>query len=406
MGKTVWILGAGFSRALGGPLLTELFSPGSALKMKTCFPKLPRLQGDDAQLARLLFQDKDGPKQWENAEEFLDYLDTAQLGGEEAPSYQALIEMIDRLKTIGSLSTGDLIAAKIKETLKAFKRRLSRRDLIAAKIKPVAEMSRRLLAAECSAFLVGADVDSEKWAPYRRWADKVERGDVVITFNYDLVPERLAKWVAHTTPGSEDKFEFLCPPRECCVPGRVNVLKLHGSTNWRQDRGQQALGIFGASPVPDNDYFALDCPEENMVIASPGPSKFASSAGGTLGPLWLAASTALKTADAIVFVGYRFPPTDSAARRILIDAIGENEKPHLVLHTVLGPKVHDDHSERLKGMLEAAVERKGRVTSEVMRNSDPIHGPRYRWLYDLNQHALWAEDFLDLCDPTKLYPHT
>ena len=26
-GKTVWILGAGFSRALGGPLLADLFRP-------------------------------------------------------------------------------------------------------------------------------------------------------------------------------------------------------------------------------------------------------------------------------------------------------------------------------------------------------------------------------------------
>jgi len=67
----------------------------------------------------------------------------------------------------------------------------------------------------------------------------------------------------------------------------------------------------------------------------------------------MAATAALKTADAIVFVGYRFPPTDSAARRILIDAIGENDKQHIVLHTVLGPKVHDDQTERLKAMLRA-----------------------------------------------------
>jgi hypothetical protein len=384
MGKTVWILGAGFSKPLGGPLLTELFSPGAELKVKTCFSEVPELQGDDARLARMLYNGKDVPRQWENAEEFLDYLDTAQLGGEAAPSYQALIEMIRGLRSRDNFRAPSLVA-------------LSTRELMAAKIKPVAEMSRRLLAAECSAFLVGADVESEKWQPYKRWARQVELGDVVITFNYDLVIEGLAK-ATEVRPG--EKFWVPTAVRQGeSSPGRVTVLKLHGSVNWRQDSQPQVPGVVRVSTVPEDDDFALKCEAQKMVIASPGPTKLA-TADGPLGSLWEAATAALKAAKAIVFVGYRFPPTDSAARRILIDAIGENEGRHLVLHTVLGPNVHSEPAERLKSMLEVAVERQDRA-----QNRGPT-GPGGARTYDLNVHPLWAQDFLDLCDPARLYPHS
>ncbi|WP_242392001.1 hypothetical protein [Anaeromyxobacter oryzisoli] len=37
MNKIVWILGAGFSKPLGGPLLTELLSPGSMDILQAAF---------------------------------------------------------------------------------------------------------------------------------------------------------------------------------------------------------------------------------------------------------------------------------------------------------------------------------------------------------------------------------
>jgi hypothetical protein len=49
----------------------------------------------------------------------------------------------------------------------------------------------KLMAAECSGFLVGADPRSERWQPCVRWAKMLRRQDHVITFNYDLVLEDL-----------------------------------------------------------------------------------------------------------------------------------------------------------------------------------------------------------------------
>jgi len=136
-----------------------------------------------------------------------------------------------------------------------------------------------------------------------------------------------------------------------------------------------------------------------MVIATPGPTKMAVTVDGPLGSLWEAAESALKEAAAIVFVGYRFPPTDSAARRILIEAIGENEAHHLTLHTVLGPNVHSAKAARLESMLRSAMERAGRSEMRHPTGTGGTSG------YYLRAHPLWAEDFLDLFDPDRLYRH-
>jgi hypothetical protein len=312
-------------------------------------------------------------KQWRDAEEFLDYLDTARLGGKSAPSQEALTTIL--LEVLGGH------AQRTGGTLLPFDTREKR----AAAVGPVAEASRRLLAAECSAFLVGADVGTERWAPYRRWAEKVDEGDVVITFNYDLVIEKLAEAVRATTG---EKFRVpTSVPEGMTFPGMVTVLKLHGSVNWRMTAGGNAKPEVVAQA---DDYFALSCPSDEMVIASPGPTKLATTVGGPLSSLWAAATFALRRAEAVVFVGYRFPPTDSAARRELIDAIGTNSKDPLALHTVLGPRTHDDDVERLKAMLTVAMDRSGRW---LVGDAGPQFG---RLNYTLTTWPLWAQDFLDL----------
>ena len=44
----------------------------------------------------------------------------------------------------------------------------------------------------CSVFLQHAETSGEKWGPYIRWASKLRPSDTIITFNYDLVLEKLA----------------------------------------------------------------------------------------------------------------------------------------------------------------------------------------------------------------------
>ncbi len=369
MGKTVWILGAGFSRSLGGPLLPQLFAPGAGLRIQAAFPERNNLYEPESEAVRVIYSAHHdaGQELWRDAEEFLDYVDTAQAGGAKSPANQLLRKLLDGLAFDPSL------------------RRVS--------IDGLASTARRLLVAECSAFLVDADVGMEKWHPYTRWADLLQPGDVVITFNYDLVIEKLQRG----TP-ARDKLRVLLPSLTAGRPSplrldetRVSIIKLHGSANWfAAARDPSVVQVVADT----DDYCALECPDDKMVIASPGPTKFL-TVNGLLSPLWEAAKVAIKMADAIVFIGYRFPPTDSTARRELIEAIAGNNGNRLNLHTVLGENVSSSDTLRLTSMLLLAMRRRGRVPFDVP--TDP-RNPRF----SMTNWPLRAEDFLDLYVPDQL----
>ncbi len=108
-------------------------------------------------------------------------------------------------------------------------------------------------------------------------------------------------------------------------------------------------------------------------------------------------SRELRKAQAVVFVGYRFPPSDSLARRFLIESLVGNESTYLGLHTVLGDDINHPHSRRLHGLLSYAMKRASRTLAD---------GPTYRSnelkIYNLTQHPLWAQDFLDVFEAPHL----
>jgi hypothetical protein len=100
-------------------------------------------------------------------------------------------------------------------------------------------------------------------------------------------------------------------------------------------------------------------------------------------------------ADAIVFVGYRFPPSDSAARRKLYEAIVNNSREFLHVHTVLGHDVNDPYTRRLLGLLDAAlVSRNTRLRTTGtprMREFVTRFGRQDRVI----AHPLYAQDYFD-----------
>ena len=237
--------------------------------------------------------------------------------------------------------------------------------------------ARRLLAAECDEFLADADAkNEERWAPYRRWIEQLKEHHTVISFNYDLVIETASAAVCRDI--------YVALPGQA-APERVPViLKLHGNVDWRRKRerlsgfsapGSEAAWVSQRSRVEH----MLTAADDEIVIASPGPTKFA-IASGDLRQLWDDAVTRIQYADAIVFVGYRFPPSDSAARRTLLDAIAANRSDRLRIHTVLGPDVNDPHTRRLSGLLQAALRRRMdrlRVEGSLQVRSDLAHHEKY-----------------------------
>jgi hypothetical protein len=208
----------------------------------------------------------------------------------------------------------------------------------------MAAAARRLLAAECCSFLEGVDPDSERWAPYQRWLHEVFRWaeDTVVTFNYDLVPEMLAQ-----SQLVRERFQYRTKEPGANEPGYSPLLKLHGSVNWLL---QSTLAV----KTDADDRAALTCDDSELAIAGPGPSKQKLSSG-RLQWCWTEALAALEKAAAIIFVGYRFPPTDAEARGKLLGAIRKNkDEHHLAIHTVLGPNTSSDDSRRLQASLGQA----------------------------------------------------
>jgi len=378
---TVWILGAGFSKPLGGPLLKDLLWPEVLNKIATTYEeeRFPKLRGGTVTSALWLYQfgtrfarghgdlvkvqgAEEGAQFWDNPEEYLDLLDVAAQDD--------------------SSRAAKLVSHSLRKYWGKALQPISPDKLSAA--------ARRIVAAECSAFLEGIDLPSERFLPYRRWAAELAQpGDSVITFNYDRVIERV---------GGDGGTRFVIPaPAQLAVqrdyPGRVIVYKLHGSVDWRWNRqeAQQDMQIVTA----DNERYALDCEDSELAIASPGSQKLG-MASRQLAPLWEAAMAAVSRANNIVFVGYGFPQTDAFAKQKLIGAIRDNHEKLLNVHVVLGPDRGSTPVVRLEGMLRHALSaRLGRYSQRGIRTYELRTDYRY---FDLRIHPLYAEDFFTVVE--------
>lgn len=171
---TVWVLGAGFSRPLGGPLLNELFRPRSLREFYQIYPDAD-YSGDLAaslwQVVRV-FNDGRRAHLWAHAEQFLEMIEIAAEA--KTPDRHVLAFLTHGVRM------GEPGAPDSQGPLK-----------ITASIGTLAQWSRWALAADCGRFLRTASTAYETWEPYRLWAQQLDEDHTVITFNYDLVLERL-----------------------------------------------------------------------------------------------------------------------------------------------------------------------------------------------------------------------
>ena len=358
---TVWILGAGFSRSLGGRLLGDLFRPGTPGEESVFFPAD---QYGDLGTARYVvsatYTIGKGEQLWEDAEEFLAKVDEAWRGGRSSLKTK-IHNVISRAYPHAS---GGQRGWPTRNTFLMFSPEFDR-------------AARRALAAECAAFLLEDDTTSELWSPYKHWAESLlPRCDTVVSFNYDLVPDRLSKFA---------------PALQVLVPGeeysrdKVLVLKLHGSIDW-VDRD-------GVCSRSDFKEICRD-PKTAVAIAAPGRSKL-DQVQKMFEPLWELAEAALKTAKKVVFLGYSFPRTDALARGRILSAI-RSGKEFAQIDLVLGPPdVSQAVAARIAELLvSCAGGRAVSIGEKLVRGGISHKGGAV--FVRINRSPLWAEDYIQI----------
>lgn len=303
MSQRVWILGAGFSAGLGGPLLPDLLSMRSWQRLRAHWEELgpPYTHGFHAIYylyhygtgypeGYCLGDQNIGPGErlFLDAEDFLVQLDREN----------AFVEhLIDRVKKahFGTDTTAAFDA-------------LLKRD-ISTDATAVRAWASKLIAHECQFFL--EDRDEGTWGPYERWAESLNDDDTIITFNYDRVIEELRPNL--NIVGTQEKDDRRVP----------TLLKMHGSVDWFREGPKIVQKPRSTSEV------------KAPLLGLPGRSKTADTRG-IFKEIWERAKHKLSLANEIYIVGYGLPHSDADSRYALLEGLSRNQNSGLSVKLILG----------------------------------------------------------------------
>jgi len=368
----VWILGAGFSQSLGGPLMGDLLSHGLRCEIVARYGA--SLKRDDVELVCWLFHAgtgfADGPvydapfnfpktRRWEDAEAFMEVVDNAQKDQASKATIEAVYNQLNALKARGGFNFPYQLPT----------------------MEELARLVRRVIVASCSVFMEGTtrDIarDKERWKPYQRWLGLLRDNDSILTFNYDRVVETLhpvvgsSSWCARVC-GVDDSLEETEQTSIARRAGLPLLYKLHGSVDWKIENGRIKRVDWSPALLED---------ASTLAIATPGDSKM-EMAGGRFRKLWSQAEAAIREADEVFILGFRFPPSDAHPRDRLMAQFRKNEVPGLNVHVVLGP---DESAERrrLLALLRSPVGARPRFDEDAGYNERRLIA-----------RSLFVEDFL------------
>jgi hypothetical protein len=371
--RRAWILGAGFSRPLGGPLLVDLLSPSTRLQLRHLYStaidpllvdRVLTLYHYGAGSTGGSLHVQPGDQVWRDPEQFLEYLDEI---GTDHSRFSRITEIWSDLGGANPVLFPPGSASEI---------------------AALGEVAKRVVCAACSAFLEGVTRETartkERWIPYLQWLGTLRGQDAIITFNYDRVVELLQPTVR--TPHSDALWGVvvddgdhtrLADARTRNVP----VLhKLHGSVNWT---------LTGTPPRLSQEHWRPELLAGTPAIAVPGDSKVQLS-GGAFGLMWGNAITALRNAEDIFIIGFRFPESDAFPRSALLSAIGQNQFANLRIHVILGPDVFSPDAKRIASLLQFAQPTATVHTDGRRADHAGARPPDKRIAF----YPMWSQDFL------------
>jgi hypothetical protein len=162
------------------------------------------------------------------------------------------------------------------------------------------------------------------------WANLVSPGDVIITFNWDILHEVIL-WPSGLW-SYRDGYGFKCATQgEEEDPSQTLILKLHGSVNWVQEDETNPVAYI--ADVPDFFHDPRDSgtqPRHSESQADSGrklilPTYLKDvSSNVALLSLWTKAQCLIKEAREMVVVGYSLNPVDHPARLLFGTALSQN----------------------------------------------------------------------------------
>jgi hypothetical protein len=199
------------------------------------------------------------------------------------------------------------------------------------------------------------------------WASRVQSGDVIISFNWDIRCE-VRLWLCNKWHYS-DGYGFSFFGDKVHGKSPIKILKLHGSINWAQTTNVQANPwvIFtpyffpsdsGREGETEFDDFAfgqegrIETGQMSMVIPSylkvPGE-------GRALLTLWNQAAAALRGTTELFVIGYRLYRADGLARYLFASSLFDNvHKPDI---HIVSPTTDDDSWDDLCSLVGVKVQR-------------------------------------------------
>lgn len=201
-----------------------------------------------------------------------------------------------------------------------------------------------------------AEFASAKWETLKKFAQILQPGDVVVTFNYDSTVERVLldhqKWSPKDGYGTELVFQKNVydntPVNFASSP--VKVLHLHGALGWYKkphlvdgflpDEEGGGIAADKLTPAPLETEISLDplllqtfgisAVDASMPSRPPTeyqsllhPSFLKDYAGESTGNeifrrMWKLASEAMRAAERVTIIGYSLPAADTAAWALLL----------------------------------------------------------------------------------------
>jgi hypothetical protein len=176
------------------------------------------------------------------------------------------------------------------------------------------------------------ETDSKLGAVLKAWTSFLQKGDVIITFNWDLLHEaallKAGKW--HYSDG----YGFGCNDAPSNTTSPIRILKLHGSVNWAQSHESdcqpsiehKADFFLGSFDDHEKTYSKrAGQSNEGRYLVIPSYLKDTSSNRLIL-DLWNQAQDAVAQADQLIVIGYSLHPADAPSRQLFGSALLRNKK--------------------------------------------------------------------------------